>query len=110
GRLDTAGARARGGRQPPGSLTCRCSPPRGPARPRPGSSGCPGDARGVRRFRVPVLRPGARHGAGAARPVARSIEYGQANMSVTFPTLLQFSDVGLLLLRLMVAAVFFDSG
>src|SRR2546430_17307565 len=43
-------------------------------------------------------------------PVARSIEYGQANMSVTFPTLLQFSDVGLLLLRLMVAAVFFDSG
>ena len=31
-------------------------------------------------------------------------------MRVTFPGLLQFSDVGLLLLRLMVAAVFFDSG
>ncbi len=31
-------------------------------------------------------------------------------MSVTFPALLHFSDVGLLLLRLMVAAVFFDSG
>src|SRR2546428_12922123 len=31
-------------------------------------------------------------------------------MSVTFPGLLQFSDVGLLLLRLMVAVVFLDSG
>ncbi len=31
-------------------------------------------------------------------------------MSVTFPALLHFSDVGVLLLRLMVAAVFFDSG
>ena len=31
-------------------------------------------------------------------------------MGVTFPALLQFSDVGLLLLRLMVAVVFFDSG
>src|SRR2546426_8324645 len=31
-------------------------------------------------------------------------------MSVTFPGLLQFSDFGLLLLRLMVAAVFLDSG
>src|SRR3989475_893374 len=31
-------------------------------------------------------------------------------MSVTFPGLLQFSDVSLLLLRLMVAAVFLDSG
>ncbi len=31
-------------------------------------------------------------------------------MSVTFPALLQFSDVGLLLLRLMVAVVFLDSG
>jgi putative oxidoreductase len=31
-------------------------------------------------------------------------------MGVTFPALLQFSDVGVLLLRLMVAAVFFDSG
>ena len=31
-------------------------------------------------------------------------------MSVTFPALLQFGGVGLLLLRLMVAVVFFDSG
>ena len=31
-------------------------------------------------------------------------------MSVTFPALLHFSDVGLLLLRLMVAVVFLDSG
>src|SRR2546428_1686902 len=31
-------------------------------------------------------------------------------MRVTFPGLLQFSDVGLLLLRLMVAVVFLDSG
>ena len=31
-------------------------------------------------------------------------------MSVTFPALLRFGDVGLLLLRLMVAAVFLDSG
>lgn len=31
-------------------------------------------------------------------------------MNVTFPVLLRFADVGLLLLRLMVAAVFFDSG
>ncbi|HVH66890.1 MAG TPA: DoxX family protein [Gemmatimonadales bacterium] len=31
-------------------------------------------------------------------------------MSPTFPALLQFSDAGLLLLRLMVAAVFLDSG
>ena len=31
-------------------------------------------------------------------------------MSVTFPAFLHFSDVGVLLLRLMVAAVFFDSG
>lgn len=31
-------------------------------------------------------------------------------MSVTFPALLHFSDVGLLLLRFMVAAMFFDSG
>src|SRR2546423_8064957 len=31
-------------------------------------------------------------------------------MSVTFPALLPFSDAGLLLLRLMVAVVFFDSG
>jgi putative oxidoreductase len=31
-------------------------------------------------------------------------------MSVTFPALLQFRDVGLLLLRLMVAVVFLDSG
>src|SRR2546423_5650189 len=31
-------------------------------------------------------------------------------MSVTFPALLPFSDAGLLLLRLMVASVFFDSG
>jgi putative oxidoreductase len=31
-------------------------------------------------------------------------------MSVTFPGLLHFSDVGLLLLRLMVAVVFLDSG
>jgi len=31
-------------------------------------------------------------------------------MNVMFPALLRFSDVGLLLLRLMVAAVFFDSG
>lgn len=31
-------------------------------------------------------------------------------MSITFPALLRFGDVGLLLLRLMVAAVFFDSG
>ena len=31
-------------------------------------------------------------------------------MSVTFPVLLHFADVGLLLLRLMVAAVFLDSG
>src|SRR5207253_765997 len=28
-----------------------------PARPHPGYRGCPGDARGVRRLRVPVLRP-----------------------------------------------------
>src|SRR3989475_6658220 len=31
-------------------------------------------------------------------------------MSVLFPALLRFGDVGLLLLRLMVAVVFFDSG
>ena len=31
-------------------------------------------------------------------------------MHLTFPALLQFSDVGLLLLRLMVAVVFLDSG
>jgi putative oxidoreductase len=31
-------------------------------------------------------------------------------MNVTFPGLLRFSDVGLLLLRLMVATVFFTSG
>jgi putative oxidoreductase len=31
-------------------------------------------------------------------------------MNVTFPELLRFSDVGLLLLRLMVATVFFTSG
>ena len=31
-------------------------------------------------------------------------------MSLTFPALLQFDDAGLLLLRLMVAVVFFDSG
>ena len=31
-------------------------------------------------------------------------------MSVTFPGLLRFGDIGLLLLRLIVAAVFFDSG
>ena len=31
-------------------------------------------------------------------------------MSVTFPGLLRFGDVGLLLLRLMVAAVFLESG
>jgi len=31
-------------------------------------------------------------------------------MSVLFPALLRFSDVGLLLLRLMVAVVFFSSG
>ncbi len=31
-------------------------------------------------------------------------------MSVTFPGLLRFGDVGLLLLRLMVAVVFLDSG
>jgi len=31
-------------------------------------------------------------------------------VSVTFPALLQFGDVGLLLLRLMVAVVFVDSG
>ena len=31
-------------------------------------------------------------------------------MDTLFPALLQFSDVGLLLLRLMVAAVFLDSG
>jgi len=31
-------------------------------------------------------------------------------MSVLFPALLRFSDVGLLLLRLMVAAVFLPSG
>ena len=31
-------------------------------------------------------------------------------MSVTFPVLLHFSDAGLLLLRLMVAVVFLDSG
>ena len=31
-------------------------------------------------------------------------------MSVTFPALLHFSDAGLLLLRLMVAVVFLDSG
>ena len=31
-------------------------------------------------------------------------------MHILFPALLQFEDVGLLLLRLMVAVVFFDSG
>src|SRR5438034_9706366 len=31
-------------------------------------------------------------------------------MHILFPALLRFSDVGLLLLRLMVAVVFFDSG
>ncbi len=31
-------------------------------------------------------------------------------MNVMFPVLLRYADVGLLLLRLMVAAVFFDSG
>jgi putative oxidoreductase len=31
-------------------------------------------------------------------------------VSITFPALLRFADVGLLLLRLIVAAVFFDSG
>ncbi len=31
-------------------------------------------------------------------------------MSVTFPVLLRFGDIGLLLLRLMVAVVFLDSG
>src|SRR2546426_2799084 len=31
-------------------------------------------------------------------------------MHILFPALLQYSDVGLLLLRLMVAVVFFDSG
>jgi len=31
-------------------------------------------------------------------------------MNLAFPALLRFGDVGLLLLRLMVAAVFFDSG
>jgi putative oxidoreductase len=31
-------------------------------------------------------------------------------MHILFPALLQFGDVGLLLLRLMVAVVFFDSG
>ena len=34
----------------------------------------------------------------------------EAHMHILFPALLQFSDVGLLLLRLMVAVVFFDSG
>jgi putative oxidoreductase len=34
----------------------------------------------------------------------------EANMHTLFPVLLQFSDVGLLLLRLMVATVFLDSG
>src|SRR5213080_342491 len=31
-------------------------------------------------------------------------------MHILFPALVEFSDVGLLLLRLMVAVVFFDSG
>jgi putative oxidoreductase len=31
-------------------------------------------------------------------------------VSITFPGLLQFGDIGLLLLRFIVAAVFFDSG
>ena len=42
--------------------------------------------------------------------MTRSLNIEHETVSVTFPGLLRFSDVGVLVLRLMVGVVFFDSG